>query len=185
MRAMRSAWLLVARTAAAVAAVASAACGRIGFDEAKDAPAVEDARHADAAPGDTGGSGDAAPGACRTNADYGPAGGSAHAYKVVANGDASWEMARVSCEADGAYLAILDDAAEAGLLPGNGWIGATDAAMEGVWLTVRGAPAPFLPWKAGEPNGGTTENCARFDSGLRQLESRRCTDLRDWTCECD
>jgi hypothetical protein len=71
------------------------------------------------------------------------------------------------------------------IFPSNGWINATDDAAEGVWLTVLGTPAPFLPWAAAEPEGGTERNCARFMDGPRQLEARRCADLRTWTCECD
>jgi hypothetical protein len=168
---MRSAWLLVAVTA----------CGRIGFGGAREDHPPDDL---DAAPAEAGSPSDAAASACRSNPLYVHAGGSAHAYKVV-QGDDGWLAAKASCAADGAYLAILDDAAEAAILPGNGWVGYSDAATEGTWLTVLGGPALFLPWQAGEPGGGVAKNCARFEDSTRQLESRVCADTREWICECD
>jgi hypothetical protein len=177
--------LSVARTVGILAALAPAACGRIGFgDGGGGPPDGSPAADAGAPPADTAAPADTPAAACRANPAYAPIGQSAHAYRAV-DGNAAWATAKASCEVEGAYLAILDDAAELAIFPGNGWIGVTDAATEGVWLTLRGDPAPFLPWQAGEPNGGTEENCARFDDGPRQLESRRCTDLREWTCECD
>lgn len=177
--------LSAVRTVGLLAALATAACGRIGFDGAPGGPPDGvPTSDADAPPADTAAPADAPTAACRANQNYAPIGQSAHAYKD-SDGDTTWAAAKADCEADGAYLAILDDAAELAIFPGNGWIGVTDAATEGVWLTLRGDPAPLLPWQAGEPNGGTQENCARFDDGPRQLESRRCTDLRNWTCECD
>ena len=173
---MRSSSGLVARTAVAVTAIAMAtlavtACGRIGFDGTAGGPPPGDANDANGSSG-----------LCGSNPAYLHRSGSPHAYRAV-DGNADWAAARASCEADGAYLAIIDDAAEAALLPGEGWVGYTDAATEGVWLTVRGDQAAFLPWQSGEPNGGTLENCARVDD--KALESRSCTDLRGWTCECD
>lgn len=152
-------------------------CGRVGFDDR----AASDARTTGAEAGATS---DVAASACRTATGYVQVAGAVHMYRVVPGND-TWPAARSSCEADGAYLAILDDAAEAAILPGNGWVGLTDAATEGIWLTVHGAPAAFLPWKLSEPAGGSVKNCARFDDAVRQLEARGCTDTRDWICECE
>jgi hypothetical protein len=152
-------------------------CGRLGFD----GRAAGDARTTGS---EAGSILDVAASTCRTAPGYLQVAGAVHAYKVVQGNDA-WPAARSSCAADGAYLAILDDAAEAAILPGNGWVGLTDAATEGTWLTVHGDPAPFLPWKPAEPAGGSMKNCARFDDVVRQLEARGCTDTRDWVCECD
>lgn len=156
-------------------------CGRIGFDGVLDGRPVEDAGTTGSEAGSTP---DVAASACRTAPGYVQAGGSVHTYKVVQGND-GWSVAESSCKADGAYLAILDDAAETAILPGNGWVGLTDVATEGTWLTVHGDPAPFLPWKPAEPAGGVVKNCARFDDVGRQLEARGCTDTRDWICECD
>lgn len=161
----------------------AAGCGRLGFDlpgEGEDGPPAE--AGADP-PADGTAPGDGAAGACRTNALYVSRGALPHRYRTVAS-NLSWVQARTACGDDGAYLAIPDDAAEAALLDGD-WMGLTDAAVEGQWLTVFGAPAPFLPWAAGEPDGGVTENCARLDDNTLLLEARACADMRDYICECD
>ena len=33
------------------------------------------------------------------------------------------------------------------------WVGVNDMATEGMYVTVLGAPATFLPWASGEPDG--------------------------------
>lgn len=163
----------------------AAGCGRLGFDARRvdldgppsdgptDAPAV-DAPSIDAR---------IDPAICRTDPRYGSLGGLPHRYRLVSL-QVSWSQARAACESDGAYLAIPSDAAEVPVLDGD-WMGLTDAAAEGQWLTVRGAAAPFLPWGTGEPAGGTDKNCARLDNGTGLLEARDCTDGRDYVCECD
>lgn len=166
--ALPAAWIVVALTA----------CGRIGF-EGPGGGGLDAAP-----PGDAGPMPEAGPSACRANPAYASVGGSVHTYRAV-DGDVVWLVAKQSCEVEGAYLAIPDDAAEAALLPGDGWLGVTDAGSEGTWLTVLGDPAPYLPWESGEPDGGTSENCARFDDVARTIESRECIDTREWVCECD
>ncbi len=166
----------------------AAGCGRIGFGEPGRAPdgppsdagfdagpdAPADGRALDA-PVD--------PAVCRTDPRYGSLGGLPHLYRLVST-QVSWSEAKAACESDGAYLAIPNDAAEVPLLDGD-WMGLTDVATEGQWLTVLGEAAPFLPWGTGEPAGGVDKNCARLDSTLERLEARDCIDARDYVCECD
>jgi len=45
--------------------------------------------------------------------------------------------------------------------------------------------ATFLPWSAGQPDGGLGENCARLDDSLDAYEDRACSDTRDYSCECE
>jgi hypothetical protein len=124
------------------------------------------------------------PAVCRTDPRYRSLGAQPHLYRLVSQ-QASWSQAKVACAHDGAYLAIPSDAAEAPLLDGD-WMGLTDAATEGKWLTVHGELAPFLPWGTGEPAGGTDKNCARLETTPVRLEARECSDLRDdYVCECD
>ena len=153
-------------------------CGRIGFGVSEPT---------DGSSGDSidGPGGDAGfldgPAACLTNPSYVTVGGLTSKYKPGGI-DLSWPAAKAACEADGAYLPILDDAAEANNSIIGDWVGITDVAVEGVWMTVKGDPAPFEPWEPGEPDGGTTENCGRLEDN--QLESRDCADTRDYSCEC-
>ena len=79
----------------------------------------------------------------------------------------SWGSARNICANDGAYLVIIDDAAEdsaiRAFMPDDAvspyfWVGVTDAINEGEYITSLGAPATYLPWAASQPNGGP-EDC--------------------------
>lgn len=44
------------------------------------------------------------------------------------------------------------------------WTGITDDANEGTWVDMDGnvVPSEYITWAAGEPNGGTAENCVLF-----------------------
>lgn len=159
-----------------VALLVVAGCGRVAFDPTAAAPA-------DSGEPDTPRDGpetDGTPPACLTNTAYTTKAGLANRYRegvpLVA-----WGVARSSCQADGADLWIPQSVVELSAWSGD-WVGLTDDAVEGVWLTVEGVPATFLPWEPLQPDGGSAENCARSTSGL--LEDRDCSDLRDFVCEC-
>lgn len=86
----------------------------------------------------------------------------------------SWEDAQAACEAEGGELGFPLSSGEwyvywlhqywqelAWLGVSTWWLGATDAASEGTWLTPSGEPAsPWASWGAGTPNGGASEQCA-------------------------
>ena len=151
----------------------AAGCGRIGFDPTD---AVTDAqRDAPVA--------DSSPASCTRDSRYEAVSGLASRYRT-GTVDLAWAAAQADCEADGAHLPILDDVVEATAGVLGDWVGVTDAAGEGIWLTVAGAPAPYLPWIPGQPDGGTGENCARLEDGPGKLEDRECIDVRDYSCEC-
>lgn len=158
-----------------------AGCGRLGFDEpAVDAPTGLDVPDVmdDAAVGD-------APAArCKTDARYRVVSGFTSTYLDSVQ-DASWDDARAACVADGAHLAIAETAGEASLAAIGDWLGISDVAVEGEWRTLDGALATYLPWAAGQPDGGATENCVRLDDATQTIEDRACADLRDYTCECE
>ncbi|HWO26639.1 MAG TPA: C-type lectin domain-containing protein [Kofleriaceae bacterium] len=161
-----------------------AGCGRIGFGDAGDDPDVPPVEAGIDAPVDAPAiDAPGEPAICRSDPRYASLGALPHRYRTVL-ALTSWSQAKAACAADGAYLAIPGDATEAAALDGD-WMGLTDVAVEGQWLTVFGAPAPFLPWGAGEPAGGTGKNCARLGSTPALLEARDCNDTRDYVCECD
>ena len=162
--------------------VVLAGCGRLGFAELDDR---DSGATGDGGPGDGSmvlDSHDAdQPAACATNPEY-VVGDNGTRYRQLALFK-SWDDAQAFCELDGAHLPIIDDAMEAQESLINDWVGITDVLVEGEWRTVKGNLATFLPWGAGEPAGGTTDNCGRIDnSGV--LEARECIDARDFSCEC-
>jgi hypothetical protein len=151
-------------------------CGRIGFDPPAQTTPIIDA----GGDGNSGGEMTTiAP--CLTSQAYAMPQGLSRRYRE-GNALVTWAAARAACMADGADLWVPTTLTEAITLTGD-WVGITDVASEGVWLTVDGDLATFLPWEAGQPDGGQAEDCARNASG--SFEDRDCTDLRDYVCECD
>lgn len=113
-------------------------------------------------------------------------GNSAYYLLEPANWDVSEQAAQ---ERLGAHLVTVSDAAENtfirdGVLsfdgaPRNGWLGLTDADVEGEYVWVNGEPFGFESWRPGEPNGGATQNYAGMlgsTSDWFDLEN-------DWTVE--
>lgn len=86
-------------------------------------------------------------------------------------GQQSWVASRTVCQGLGGDLATINTAAEnttAGTTCGAGnncFIGATDQATEGTWVTVNGSAVPYINWNAGEPNGGVNDNFATINNG--------------------
>ena len=152
------------------------ACGRISFDPLADNPLI------DAAPGDGTGDGnntiDGAPRACLTSGAYTTLGGIRYREGTEL---ISWTAARTACQADGADLWVPTSTQIFNTFAGD-WVGITDVATENTWITIYGTPATFLPFLAGQPDGGGQENCLRATNN--QLEDRACTDMRDYVCEC-
>ena len=120
-----------------------------------------------------------------------------HRYKVV-DTLVTWATARDACAAEGAYLAIPDNDEEAAAIAvhDEGWIGLTDVAAEGMWVTVRGQFAPYLSWAPGEPDDDTTEeptgqDCANLygtmGTDFARFDDTYCTMVRvhAYVCECE
>lgn len=109
----------------------------------------------------------------------------------------TWDAQRTFCAqtAPNAYLAIPNDVGElAGLatvaVTTPFWVGVHDQMTEGTFITVRGDPATFLPWAAGQPDnnaGGMGEDCVAATPTT--ISDERCTgggnDLRPAICECE
>ena len=151
-----------------------AGCGRIAFDPLGETPPIIDDANGDTIGGEGG------PAACLTSAEYATKAGFNNRYREGTM-LVSWAEARTRCMADGADLWIPSTTNEATAWSGD-WVGITDAATEGTWITVEGTPATFLPWETGQPDGGGAEDCARNTGNM--FEDRECTDTRDYVCEC-
>lgn len=79
----------------------------------------------------------------------------------------------------GAHLVVFNDAAEntavvnalnaSGVIASVGavWVGYTDQAVEGTWVTLDGTPMTYLNWASGEPNNnGQGASCCSFPDWL-------------------
>jgi len=151
-----------------------AGCGRIAFDPLT--PPVDAAGDAADAPTDT----PTVVRACHPDTRYVSKAGLTNTYREVA-AQASWAQARLDCMADEADLWVVDDATELGAFNGD-WTGITDTVTENVWRKLDGSITTFLPFLAGEPDGGGADDCIRTENS--GFEDRECSDPRDYVCEC-
>jgi hypothetical protein len=59
---------------------------------------------------------------------------------------------------------------------GPWWIGATDAVSEGNWVDMSGQSASnYASWLGGEPDGGSTQNCAAWSEPNFGWTSESCS----------
>uniref|UniRef100_UPI0030CA3EDA Ig-like domain-containing protein n=1 Tax=uncultured Flavobacterium sp. TaxID=165435 RepID=UPI0030CA3EDA len=102
-----------------------------------------------------------------------------HFYEYVSSPGITWTAARDAAAALNyyglqGYLATLTAADEAQLAgaqaPGAGWIGGSDAAVEGTWKWVTGPEAgtvmTYTNWNNGEPNNAGNEDYAHITYGV-------------------
>jgi len=98
----------------------------------------------------------------------------------------AWSDARSDCLFVDADLATVNDGTENQFLDsilGHGsWIGLNDLAVDGTFEWASGAPVSFVNWAGGEPNGGTSENCAQLYDGALWNDSP-CSQLNTYVCE--
>lgn len=115
-----------------------------------------------------------------------------HLYRVI-DTVALWNNQRAACAQDSAsaYIAIPDDAGELAALAtlagaDRFWVGVTDAATEGTWLTVLGDPQTFLPWETDAPDDqGPGEDCVEGVTATTEFNDHRCGQtMRVAVCEC-
>ena len=100
-----------------------------------------------------------------------------------------WSVAKANCEADGAYLAIPDNANELAdlwaLSPTFTWLGETDQADGSTWITVLGTPATYFQWAAGQPDDTAPGQQCIETYGSGQMDDFFCNNGRQSICECD
>ena len=89
----------------------------------------------------------------------GTSGGSSY---FISNTDLSWIESSTSAVANGGHLAVIPNAAANALVQSvvteSTWIGFSDAAEEGNWAWVNGAPVTYTNWSSGEPNNASNED---------------------------
>jgi len=116
--------------------------------------------------------------------EAGPAG----YYRPVTNGQ-SWLNAQADCKDDVAgatHLIVLSTTAEVTYMATQlGWIGLSDRATEGTFVTVTGETGDQRPFAPGQPdNGSGSEDCVQMKSG-GQLDDDQCGNNHRYVCECD
>ncbi|XP_063223715.1 macrophage mannose receptor 1 isoform X2 [Bacillus rossius redtenbacheri] len=127
-----------------------------------------------------------------------------HYYKLVKSPGRNWAEARESCQEDGGDLAVIDSQEEADFLlqlfskdPSRwdqyvyeAFVGVTDQASEGNFLTVNGRTlnsTGFDHWLPNEPNNGdgvrsSEEDCVTFHKG-RAYNDVDCDREMPYFCE--
>lgn len=101
---------------------------------------------------------------------------------------AGWTNQRSACGMvpGNVFLAIPDDDGELASLVafagGEIWVGISDAASEGDYVTVQGAAASYLPWTTGEPDNVGNQDCVRTRAG--GIETATCGAPTAAVCEC-
>jgi hypothetical protein len=117
----------------------------------------------------------------------------AHRYKLINSTD-DWSEQRGKCAAmsSSAYLAIPDDATELGAIAtlsaaSASWVGISDTATEGAFVTVKGVAATFLPWDGGQPDnaGPQGEDCVMIQTSSSKLRDEKCGTKYRAVCECE
>ncbi len=119
-------------------------------------------------------------------AGYGTLGSLPSTYRIVST-SRTWLAAETACEADGAHLAVIDDAAENMQLvtsaPSMAWFGTSDRITEGTFLVVVGGPAAYTNWQLGAPTNDA-EDCVQLRSN-GFWEDGDCNANFPSVCECD
>lgn len=124
--------------------------------------------------------------------------GSTSRYKMGAE-RAMWIDAARDCEADGAHLIVIDDAAENDWLSTIAetvitdemsshqllWLGLGDSRSEGTFRWVAEREGDLMPWAADEPNSlYGDEDCVEIRAG-GEWNDDRCDAELAYVCECD
>lgn len=108
-----------------------------------------------------------------------------HCYWTGAN--QRWQIAAGLCSDVGGHLASVTSAAELafvqGIAPGGGWLGATDQAVDGVFVWGTGEAWSFESWTPGQPDGGLAEGCLLLDPAPGAFADRDCLSKEAYVCE--
>ena len=113
-------------------------------------------------------------------------------YCFALNSQRTWLQAQKTCAGAGGRLAMPKTALEnedlwRAVAPRLGastvWIGLTDAAKEGRWLSPRGEMVTMAAWAAGEPNNAGEEDCVELVVATGEWNDLACRERRPFVCE--
>ena len=125
---------------------------------------------------------------CLTDSTYvDPGLGNSHRYKRL-DADADYDTAIDRCAADGAHLAVVNDAAENNYLRGlhttDMWIGYDDLTQENSFRWITGATGGHNGFSGMEPNDNGVEDCTYLRTN-GSWNDTDCGELKRPVCECD
>ena len=115
-----------------------------------------------------------------------------HLYFIITPAS-DFNQQRLTCASQGGitYLAIPDDMTELQALvnavgESSIWVGVDDLIAPGNWITVRGAPATYLPWGPGQPDGSPPgSDCVAAIASSVTYDDQRCSNQLRAACECE
>lgn len=104
---------------------------------------------------------------------------------------ATWEGARLQCEARSAHLMVSTSQAENELVTplagiADVWVGGNDIDVEMTWIWITGEPMIYENWRDGEPNnaGDNGEDCMIIEGELGGTwDDRPCDRQYAYFCE--
>jgi hypothetical protein len=108
-----------------------------------------------------------------------------HCY-IVNRTATTWAAAQSTCKSSGGNLAIVNNGSENyyiySITQTAVWMGANDNATEGSFVWADGTAMSFSAFAAGEPNGGTSENCIQM-TPTGYWNDLSCSESRAFVCE--
>jgi len=106
-------------------------------------------------------------------------------YYKFHNQKYTWNDAQNTCKNEGGNLAIIWNQVTrdvVGSFMKDGWIGVTDQANEGKWLTPLNGPIPYSSWGPGEPNNAGNEDCT-VQHGNKLWNDANCNSKYAFICQ--
>jgi hypothetical protein len=113
-----------------------------------------------------------------------------HCYRYVGSASA-FAAARSTCGSWGgsADLLVLDSAAEESWVEANVapladyWLGISDNAVEGTWLTITSTTPAYVHWAGSGPSGGNASDCGTYGVADDLWHDSRCNEASAIVCE--
>jgi len=126
--------------------------------------------------------------ACMTSAAYSNGPEIGHRYRKIAPKDR--DGAVDACNADGAHLAVIDNAAEDSYVhtfagTTNTYIGLDDLTTEGTFRWVTNQALGYEHFEGQEPNNNNVEDCVVINGGDGTWNDVNCGVVTPAVCECE
>ena len=112
-------------------------------------------------------------------------------YQVVDGTGLNWSAANEDAKKKNLQLAVpknIDEVAQIQAVMnnkgvGSAWMGVSDREKDGTWKDVHGDVVSYTKWNAGEPNGGSNENCVEASGATGNWNDITCSANRAYILE--